>query len=31
MKILVCSDSHGDVASMERVLLRERPDHILHL
>ena len=31
MKILVFSDSHGDVASMERVLLRERPDHILHL
>ena len=31
MKILVFSDSHGDVASMERVLLRERPDHILQL
>lgn len=31
MKILVFSDSHGDVTAMEQALRRERPDHILHL
>ena len=31
LKILVFSDSHGDVASMDRTILREKPDHILHL
>ena len=31
MKILVFSDSLGDVASKNRVILREKPDHILHL
>ena len=31
MKILVVSDSHGDVENMERAVLRERPDAVLHL
>ncbi len=31
MKILVFSDSHGDVSSMDRTILMEKPDHILHL
>ena len=31
MKILVLSDSHGDISSMDRVVCREKPDHILHL
>jgi len=31
MKLIVFSDSHGDVAAMEQCLRRERPDHILHL
>mgnify|MGYP000569725812 FL=1 len=30
-KVLVLSDSHGDVAAMERAAARERPDLILHL
>ncbi|MCI8527193.1 MAG: metallophosphoesterase [Oscillospiraceae bacterium] len=31
MKILVLSDSHGTMSSMERALERERPDCVLHL
>lgn len=31
MKILVFSDSHGAVEPMVQALLRERPDHVLHL
>lgn len=31
MKILVLSDSHGDVAAMETAVERERPDMLLHL
>ena len=31
MKILVFSDSHGSVDSMEKTILREHPDQILHL
>ena len=31
MKWLVFSDSHGDVSTMRNVVLREKPDHILHL
>ena len=31
VNILVFSDSHGDVSSMDQVILREKPDHILHL
>ena len=31
MKILVFSDSHGRVASMERAIRLEQPDQILHL
>ncbi len=30
-KVLVLSDSHGDVDAMERAAARERPDLILHL
>ena len=30
-KVLVLSDSHGDVDAMERAVARERPDLILHL
>ena len=30
-KVLVLSDSHGDVDAMERAAVRERPDLILHL
>ena len=29
-KVLVLSDSHGDVDAMERAVARERPDLILH-
>lgn len=31
MKLLVFSDSHGDVGSMDRAVELERPDRILHL
>lgn len=31
MKLLIFSDSHGNVANMEDVVRLERPDHILHL
>lgn len=31
MKLLVLSDSHGDVRSMVRAVERERPDMIVHL
>ena len=31
MKILVFSDSHGDVENMRRAVGRERPDMVLHL
>lgn len=31
MKILVLSDSHGNVDAMKQVVERERPDEILHL
>ena len=31
MKWLVFSDSHGDVDTMARTVLREKPDRILHL
>lgn len=31
MKWLVFSDSHGDVSTMRKVVLREKPDRILHL
>ena len=31
MKILVLSDSHGDVDSMVEVVTKERPDAIFHL
>lgn len=31
MKVLVFSDSHGNVAKMARVAAREKPDQILHL
>ena len=31
MKILVFSDSHGYMASMEQAVRREKPDQILHL
>lgn len=31
MKILVLSDSHGDVTAMETAVERERPDMLLHL
>jgi len=31
MKWLVFSDSHGDVTTMRQVVLREKPDRILHL
>ena len=31
MKILVFSDSHGDVENMRRAVERERPDMVLHL
>jgi putative phosphoesterase len=31
MKVLVFSDSHGHLEPMERAILREKPDHVLHL
>lgn len=31
MKIIVFSDSHGDVASMVEVIEREQPDQVFHL
>lgn len=31
MKLLVLSDSHGDVASLRLAVRRERPDAVLHL
>lgn len=31
MKILVLSDSHGDVASMVELIEREQPDRVFHL
>lgn len=31
MKILVCSDSHGELEFMRRAIERERPDRVLHL
>lgn len=31
MKILVLSDSHGTMCSMENAVERERPDYIIHL
>ena len=31
MKWLIFSDSHGDVSTMRSVVLREKPDRILHL
>ena len=31
MKILVFSDSHGKIAPMERAIISENPDHVLHL
>lgn len=31
MKLLVFSDSHGTLCSMEHAIRLERPDHILHL
>lgn len=31
MKIVVFSDSHGDISGMEQVVLRERPGLVLHL
>lgn len=31
MKILVFSDSHGKLAPMERAIVQENPDHVLHL
>ena len=31
MKILVLSDSHGTLSSMENAVERERPDYIFHL
>lgn len=31
MKLLVLSDSHGDLAGMRLALRRERPDQVLHL
>ena len=31
MKLLVFSDSHGTLSTMEQAIVRERPDHILHL
>ena len=31
MKLLIFSDSHGNVANMEDVVRMERPDRILHL
>lgn len=31
MKILILSDSHGDTAVTEKIVRRERPDHLLFL
>ena len=31
MKLLVFSDSHGNVANMEDAVRREEPDQVLHL
>lgn len=31
MKLLVFSDSHGVISTMEQAILLEQPDHILHL
>ena len=31
MKLLVLSDSHGDMASLRLAVQRERPDAVLHL
>lgn len=31
MKLLVLSDSHGNITAMERAVSLEQPDHILHL
>jgi hypothetical protein len=31
LKILVFSDSHGDAATMERIVSQESPQHIIHL
>ena len=31
MKLLVFSDSHGCLSTMEQTVIREKPDHILHL
>lgn len=31
MKLLIFSDSHGCLSTMEQAVLTERPDHILHL
>lgn len=31
MKLLVLSDSHGDLYSMEKIVAREAPDMIIHL
>ena len=30
-KLLILSDAHGDVGAMERAVVREKPDLILHL
>jgi hypothetical protein len=31
LKILVFSDSHGDTTTMKQMVLREKPQHIIHL
>ena len=31
MKLLIFSDSHGNVANMEDAVRLERPDRVLHL
>lgn len=31
MKILIISDTHGETSGAERLIMKERPDHVIHL
>lgn len=31
MKILIISDTHGETSGAERLIIKERPDHVIHL
>lgn len=31
MKILILSDTHGELSASQRIIQREKPDHVIHL